>query len=116
MSQSVTVIIIISSNLSFVAVIFSIQFIIILCVMFSVLARLSKQSTSILRIVSMTDFGDVEQAEVLRLIQLIQIHPCTITVYGIQVTYGKAVVVIGTLVSFISGSFTKYLIDVLKNN
>lgn len=63
----------------------------------------------------MTDFGqDVKQVEVLRFIQLIKINPCIITIYGAQVTYSKAVVLIGTLISFISGSLTKYIIDTLK--
>ena len=118
MSQSVTVLIMLlqSSDLLVVAIIFSFQFILILCAMFWVLARLSKQSNNILKIISMVDFGkEVEHIEVLRFIQLIQINPCTITIYGVQVTYNKAIVLIGTLLSFISGSLTKYFVDTLKS-
>eukprot|EP01084_Bolivina_argentea_P086809 156868_1 len=117
MSQSITVIIMLlqSSQLVLVAFIFSFQFIVILCVMFFVLARLSKQSNRILKIISMTDFGDnISQIEVMRIIELIKTNECTITIYGIQVTYGKAAIVAGSLISFISGSFTKFLIDALK--
>ena len=117
LTQSITVIIMLlqGSKLLLIAVTFSSQFILILCTMFYILARLSKQSYHILRIISMTDFGqNVKQIEVLRFIQLIKINPCIITIYGAQVTYNKAVVIIGTLISFISGSLTKYIIDTLN--